>query len=399
MKVAEIFAELGIKLTGSSKTDLDGFEQQLINIANAAKQAAAALVALSKAQVPKGLTVAATKQQNAPPATAVAMTPGTPAAASPTQPGNPPALPGNKPLPNSVMQGLKSLGMLGLKVLGIGTIVLALKSLISALGRWLKASVAATVSTELFTRQTGTNRKTLKEWELASTKAGLAEGEAANAFKMLAQKRQQILATGEGATPFGQLRINAMAKPEEVFRQFQERTRNFTQEQAVFWGSLLGFSEDFSAWLHSFQGDIERLPEGALLSDKEQKAVVSLNASWVDLTTALERLRDKVVADVAPAFQGLLDILIGVANVLTLFKPLREAFVGNPFGAAQSLTSPPRGGGGQTVNNTLEVTLNGLRDPATVQKALEGQSEKFFNRMTGRAYYQTPPSNLAPQPQ
>lgn len=398
MTVASIFAELGIKLTGSSKTDLDGFEQQLINIANAAKQAAAALVALSKAQVPKGLTVATTKQQNAPAATAVAVTPGTPAVASPAQPGNPPALPGNKPLPNAVMQGLKSLGVLGLKVLGIGTIVLALKSLISTLGRWLKASVEATVSTELFTRQTGTNRKTLKEWELASTKAGLAEGEAANAFRMLAQKRQQILMTGEGATPFSQLGINPLAKPDEIFRQFQTKTRNLTEAQAVYWGSLIGFSEDFSAWLHAQRGEIQRLDD-QVLSDKEQAAVMSLNEAWVNLTTTLSLLRDKITADLAPALNDLLTLVTGIVNVLAIIKPLREAVMGNPFGAMQSLTSPPRSGGGQTVNNTLEVTLNGLRDPAAVQKALEGQSEKFFNRMTGRAYYQTPPNNLAPQSQ
>ena len=408
MKIAEIFAELGIKLSGSSKTDLDGFEKQLLNIANAAKQAAAALAQLSKTSVPRGLRMAATpgstppNTSGTPTATVIAAhpTPGTPAAVPPVLP---PSNPNGPAMPNSVLQGLKSLGMLGLKILGIATIAVALKSLISTLGRWLRASMAASVSTELFTRQTSVNRKTMKEWELAATKAGLSEGEASSAMKSFSQRWQNMRMTGEGAAPFSFLGIDPSAGPEKIFQKFRDKTKSMSNEEAVYFGTLLGFSEDFAAFLHSLKGDITRLPADQLLTDQQQQAVVGLNAAWVDFTTSMARLRDMLVADVSPALTRILDIGKHFADFFTANKSARD-IVGSVTGhiasgqylkaAADFLTIPTSAGGSVQTTNVGTVNINGVQDPDKWKSAFEQK----VDRMIGGAYYQRPPSNLAPAP-
>jgi hypothetical protein len=411
VKVAEIFADLGIKLSGASKTDLDGFEQQLVNIANAAKQAALALAQLSKMQMPRGLRAAPASGGGGGGPTTIAVPVGRPPAPGTVDfigPMRPPGYNGStppllEPLPNAAMQGLKSLGMLALKIAGIGTIAIALKSLISTLGRWLRASMAATVSTELFTRQTGVNRQTMTQWEQAATKSGLAEGEAANAMKMLTQKRQQILTTGEGATPFYQLGVNAMAKPDEVFRQFQERTRHMSEAQAVYWGTLIGFSEDFAAFLHAQRGDLQTL-NGQLLNDREQKSVVELNAAWVDLSNTLGRLRDKIVSDFAPALTQVLDVVTKASSVFTSAKEFRDAgrhlLTGDFFGLGRDIFGAMRSGSaGTTVENNVNVNIDGSGDPRATGKAAADAMRTEIDRMNASAYYQRYQLLGGPQPQ
>ena len=136
MKIAELFAELGFKVEG--KDELKGFETSLQNIANAARQAALALKELAAARVPRQIIIGAKNAPSGGAPTGNRVIPGMVNFIGPVQPapysGPPPPLLQQPQggISTSVLQGLKSLGVLGLKVLGIATVAVALKKLVSA---------------------------------------------------------------------------------------------------------------------------------------------------------------------------------------------------------------------------------------------------------------------------
>lgn len=400
MRVAEIFGELGLKISGASKSDLDGFEKSLLGIANAAKQAAAALAQLSGMRVPKNLRTTSAPQQNQPnPAqapgatTVLAATPG-PAQNQPNP--TPPANPSSGTQQNQIARAV----LFGLKVLGLGTLVVAIKRLISTMVGWVGASMKAAVGTELFTRQTGLSRKAMLEWELASQKAGLAEGEAAQAMETFTQKWQHMRLTGEGAAPFGMLGIDPSAGPEKIFRKFQERTKNMNAAEAVYFGTLLGFSKDFAAFLHDQKGEIRRLND-EVLSDREQKNVTELNAAWVDLTASLGRLRDKIVSDLGPALTGLMSTVTSVVDYLSAHSQQRNdtlkslaafsvpgagAIYGPGVSSYEALKNlfGYKGSSAPSITNDVQITVDGSKDPRATGEAVR----QALDKATGSAYYQ-----------
>lgn len=392
MRVAEIFGELSLKLSGSSKADLDGFEKSLLGIANAAKQAAAALAQLSGMRVPKNLRTTSAPQQNQPnPAQAPGGTTVPAATPGPAQNQPNPAPPVN-PSSGTQQNQIARAVLFGLKVLGLGTLVVAIKRLISTMVGWVGASMKAAVGTELFTRQTGLSRKAMLEWELASQKAGLAEGEAAQAMETFMQKWQHMRLTGEGAAPFGMLGIDPSAGPEKIFRKFQERTRNMSAAEATYFGTLLGFSKDFAAFLHDQKGEIRRFND-EVLSDKEQKNVTELNAAWVEMSSNIGRLRDKIVSDLAPGLTEWIKLIGDTATsivrsrekVYDFFDKLGDVLEGpTPSQIQHSWLPRSNTGASTTVNNDVSIQVDGSKDPRATGEAVR----QALDKATGSAYYQ-----------
>lgn len=382
MKIAELFVELGFDIKG--KDDLKAVETSLVNIAAAARDVVKALAQLAAAKVPKNMRRVLAPQQNQP--GGGGGNPPSGPTVFPQQPGQPPGGGGTPPP--------LAWGSFLAKVLGIGTLVLAVKKLIGVLSNLAKNAFTAAVNTELFTRQTSVGRRTLKEWELAVMKAGLNREEAANAFKTMAQKRERAFLTGEGATPFLQLFGGIPRNDEELFEQFRERTRYMTKEQAVMWGEMLGFTADFAAFLHTRRDEIDSLA-GRIATDEQQAAIVKLNAAWQELKFNMEQLAEMVLSDFAPALTKLLNIL----NVLTSMGLLRK--VVDPLGAAGTTGFRPTSfasyaSGGNTTNNSPTITVNveGNATPATATAIVEA-----LRRETAWAFYSRAPANLAPVPQ
>lgn len=388
MKVAEIYGELMLKLSGSSKTDLDEFQKRLEGIADAAKTAALALKQIAQTPLP----AAARRTQPAPAAPASA----TPVAPPAGTPGATPAAPSANPSQNQTAKAL----MFGLKVLGIASLAVAIKRLVTTMTQWVGASMKSTVNMDLFNRRTGIAAKTMQEWELASQKAGLAEGEATAAMDNLSRRWQNMQKTGEGAPAFQMLGLDPSAGPEKIFQRFRERTKLMSQAEAVWYGTMLGFSEDFSAFLHNMQGDIRRLGSDAI-SREDVKNVTELNAAWVELTSSLGRLRDKIVADLAPT---LVDWIRSIDQAVTAITRNREKVYSfmdklgdvlenmSDSGFARiktdrrpyfgpPLVSPP---GGTTVNNDVKINVDGSKDPAATAEAVR----RALERSNANAYYQ-----------
>jgi len=380
MKIAELFVELGFKIEG--KDDLKAVETSLVNIAAAARDVVKALAQLAAAKIPKNLRRALTPQTQNQPGGGGGGTPPAGPSAFPQQPSQPPGGGGSPPA---------AWGQFIARVLGIGTLVLAVKKLIGVLSSLAKNAFTAAVNTELFTRQTSVGRRTLKEWELAVMKAGLNREEAANAFKTMAQKRERAFLTGEGATPFLQLFGGIPRNDEELFEQFRERTRYMTKEQAVMWGEMLGFTADFAAFLHTRRDEIDSLA-GRLSTDEQQAAIVKLNAAWQELKFNIEQLAEKILGDLAPALTKIVGILNGLIGIGPKARELDPLGTRNfrptsfaPYAASTTVTNSP----------TITVEVNGAASPAATGEAVV----EALRREVQRAYYGRAPANLAPVPQ
>jgi hypothetical protein len=414
MRIAELFGELKLKITGDSLAELQKFESSLRGIATAAKDAAAALAILAKAKVPRGLaqvTTATVRSTSTTTTNATVAQPGVVAVpgnnatvAQPgvvAVPGTPVGAPGQTP--TAVLQGLKSLGSLGLKLLGITAIVGTLKMLANTLSRWVGASVDAVKATTLFTRQTGLSNQTMQEWELAAKKAGLNEGEAANALSGFTHAWQRMNLLGEGNTgAFGLLGIDPSASADKIFERFRERSKNMTRPQAVLFGEELGFTKDFAAFLHGMRGELKSL-NGLVLTGDEQKRVNDLNSAWVEMSTKIGMLRDKIVSDASPAisdwmkligdtaeqlikkreryeehFSGLMDMFDPGTSQIRL--PERKLFSGaNPYFG---------GGGGGDAMSVGTVNVYGVKD--TSQLIEELRQLKTTGSPSRAAYQRSP---------
>ncbi len=393
MKVAELFAELGFKIEG--KDELKGFETSLQNIANAARQAALALRDLAAARIPRQIKIAPGGNTGGPGGapTGSRVAPGMTAFIGPAQPAAyngplPPRL--GQPIPNSVLQGLKALGAFGLKALGIATLAIALKKLVNALVDMVKASMQATFAVDKFTTQTGLSRRELKAWERVAELSDVKAEELQETLKQLQQKSRQIRFTGEGATPFLQLGINAMASPTEVLKQFAQRTKQMDQATAVFWGAQMGISENMVYMLRKNADKLEGLIPNGELGNQDQQAVMELNAAWKDLMFTLGLLRDKITSDLAPAIKWVVDQVTLLAKVATLSKPFREA-------AFRLATTDPIGGSiqmiralngqGTKVENNVSVSIDGSKTPQETARATADALRREFSD----SYYGRPP--------
>lgn len=393
MKIAELFAELGFKVEG--KDELKGFETSLQNIANAARQAALALKELAAARIPKQIIIGAKTNGGSSPA-GRGPAPGMLNFIGPVQP-----LPYSGPTPpllqqpqggvsQSVLQGLKSLGALGLKVLGIATVAIALKKLVSAMIDMVKASMQATYAVDKFTTQTGLSRRELKAWERVAELSDVKAEELQETLKQLQQKSRQIRFTGEGATPFLQLGINAMASPTEVLKQFAARTKQMDQATAVFWGNQIGISENMVYALRKNADQLDKLIPNAELADSDHQAVMELNTAWRDLMFTLGLLRDKIVSDIAPALKWVLDQVTVWAKLGTMSKDVRTWMLqGGPMNVVGTAQLMAKMGSGTThkVENNVSVEVNGAGSPKETAKA----TAEAIKRELSDSYYGRPP--------
>lgn len=383
MKIAELFAELGFKIEGGD--DLLKFEKSLENIATAARNAAAALKGLATTHMPKVITVRQPGQQgNTTPVTHPNFIGPIPLA--PYAGPNPPKLP-QQQLPTSVLQGLKSLGLLALKVGGVATVAVALKKLVSALIDMVKTSMQATFTMDKFTTQTGLSRRELKEWERIASLSDVKAEALQETLKSLQQRSRQIRFTGEGATPFLQLGINAMASPTEIMRQFAQRTKQMDTATAVYFGNLIGISDEMVYMLRKNADKIQNLAPNSELDEEQFRKLTELNGAWKELTFNLGALRDKLVSDVAPAIKWVADQINLVARAAVISRPLRDMILGGGPVGAMALPAIRNMMGGNTTNkieSKVEVNVNGTDKPReTAQEAA-----KAVGREVSDAYYQ-----------
>lgn len=399
MKIAELFADLGFKIQG--KEELEGFEKTMNNIAQAARNAALALKMLARTPVPKGFKVptvavpAAPGAAVTPAAPAPGMTPPVlPTAPTPAAPGaQPPPLPQKQPpgMSTSVLQGLKSLGMLALKIGGIATVAIALKKLVGALIDMMKASMQATFAVDKFTTQTGLSRRELKEWERIAALSDVKAEQLQETLKALQQRSRQIRWTGEGATPFLQLGIDATASPTEIMKQFAERTKQMDTATAVYFGGLIGISEDMVYMLRKNGDKLKALIPNAELHDEEYRNITELNAAWKELTFHLGTVRDKLMSDVAPAITWIVTQIKTLSQAMTISKGFRNYILsgGMPWFLPQ--IKKDLQGGTTKIENNIDVNVSGSDKP----KETAREVGTALQRQMSDAYYIRTPANAA----
>lgn len=429
MKIADLFAELGFKIEGAEQ--LRTFDDQMKSIAQSARNAALALKMLARTQLPKSV-VAAINAQNkiqqakpAPSPAAAPVQPDTPSApagppapptpppAAPGQPGGQqPAIPSNK---RSRGLNIPQLAKLGLGLLGLTSLVGAIKRLVTGLREMTNASRRAALETDRFTSATGLSRRELKQWEYVAAQGNVDKGTIQEQMRKLTAQ-QQAIRFGEGnATPYLQFGVDWTKDAGEQLRQFFQRTRGLDQKTAEQMGSMLGISPDV-VYLRKFIDQAGNLPKGMELSDREQGASLELNAAWQKLTFTIGTLSDKLTADFSPALTAVIGQLKGLAEHLTTNTYRRAAltsdvmaplspFIGllagvqtlradvdmmeSRYATPRPSAAPTRAGAQPTtVTNNISVTNHGIED-----RAVPAQTAKSVQRAVTDTYYSRPPAS------
>lgn len=398
MKVAEIFADLGFKIEGAD--ELKTFDTLLKSVAASAQAAVAALRQLSGITIPRARTAAAASAAATPGgATTAAVAAG--AAALPA--GTPPPAARNN---TAVNQGLKSLTTFPKvlkQLLGVGSVIYLMKSLIGGFKNMIQSSVKASFGLDKFTRQTGMTLEDMKRWERVAAANDVKADEVFENLKALQQNAVNI-SLGNGGTNANRWGIDPLkagTDPEAVFKDFQEVTRNVSQAQAMAVAEAAGITERVAQMLLRERDHPTQVTSGLAQTTEELKVVRELGSAWNTLRVVMSSLADKITADVAPAFTSVVKFLTELATALTVFDGLRGFYknmmltpTGVPGGAIPFVKNS---GYSQTnhVNVAPTITINGVTDPAAAGRA----AAKYIDRSFSDALYGRPqPFVMRPSP-
>ncbi len=305
---------------------------------------------------------------------------------------------GKEKMPNEATQGLKGLALLAKQFIGIAAVGVALRKLVTTLMDMIRSSRLATQAIDKTTTQTGLNQKELKKWERIGNMAGIPGADTQGTMKALQQRGIHAAYTGEGYTPFGQLGIDPHASGPEIMRQFAERTAQMDQATAVYFGNLLGISEDWVYALRKYGSEIEKADPRTFLSDEEQAGVVELNRAWQEMTFNASLLADKLVSDLAPALKVVVDVISSVEkffagnpNRRTQFADAMQTSIFPNTYSLLRLITPNAGktaapANTTTINNQVDMHVDGTRDTLVpIDTANRTLKRTFSQTYYGRA--------------
>lgn len=398
MKVAEIYASLGLKIEGSDQAELKAFDDLLKNIAQSARNAALALKILARTTIPKGALAAMTK----PPArtTAPAITPATvPGVTTPApNPGTPPLLATSAPKPpTSVTMGLAALSKLALSLVGINSLVGLIKRLISGIGEMVNNSRRQALVTDRLAMETGLSRREIKGFERLGALGGMQKGDVQGILSGLAERAQAVKLGIGDASAFTFAGANPYDNPAEIIRKFHERHKGLSAAQEIQFGKGLGISPELIYSLRKFGDQLDKIFKDAELNDQQQASVLKLNEAWQTMTFNAGVLADKITSDLAPAISVLIKGLGDLAQLFAMVSPKgRQAAMALPGYGSIALVPAmmdlmkfmPRhagAGGGTSVNitNNNNVSATGMEKPGEVAR----MTAKAIVRSTSDAFY------------
>lgn len=401
MKVAELYAQLGVKVDPADLSTLKEFEKTLNGIAAAARSAATALRRFARVTT-GGMTTRAAPVAGAGVATAGGAMPPPPTLLSTVmaQAGavnQQAAAQANTSQPSTSFVNAfgRVLGMTLLKTLGIVTLAAAVKKLTSSFLDMTKASMVGARNLDQFSRQTGMSRQAVQRYERIGAMAGIQAEDVQSLFQNLRQTFERIRETGEGAPILARLGIPMTQSPEEMLQKFMEATKRMDEAQAKYFAGLLGISDDFLYAMRKF-GDTA-LPESLITSERGQKALADLNTDWNTLVDNFKRLGTVIISDLAPALSSLVKTVSDLTSLLGRgkYEPrFEKTAIASSFANPSAMAFMGRAASVQnwTVNNN--VTATGPTDE--LSRIVEQATSKAVQRPASQAYFQSSGSFLPP---
>lgn len=407
MKVAELYAQLGVKVDPADLSTLKEFEKTLNGIAAAARSAATALRRFARVTT-GGMTTRAAPAAGAGVATAGGATPPPPtllstvmaqagavnqqaaAAQAANQGGT------QQPSTSSINTFGRVLGMTLLKTIGFVSLAAAAKKLASTFIDITRTSMVGARNLDQFNKQTGMSREAIRKYEYIGSLVGMQAQDVQSVFQNLRQTFERIRETGEGAPILARLNIPMTASPEEMLQKFLDTTKRMDEAQAKYFAGLLGIPDDFLYAMRKF-GD-QALPKNLLATNEQQAALVDLNTEWNRLVANFRLLSETMTAQVAPALTGIIKMLQDLVDLAPKMRsPSATILTGMaPLALPTFLAMKSLGGlGSQNVSNvTNNVTATGSTDE--LSRIVEQATAKAMNRPASQAYFQSSGSFLPP---
>jgi hypothetical protein len=403
MKVAELFAQLSIKVDPNDLSTLKEFEKTLNGIAAAAKSAASALRRFSRVtggQITKAAAgapaAAGAAGTTTPPtllANVLAQTGAVNQQLAAIQTG--PAQPSQGNTTTFATSFGRVFGMTLLKTLGFVSLAAAAKKLANSFLDITRTSMVGARNLDQFNRQTGMSREAIKRYEYIGALVGMQAQEVQDIFQNLRQTFERIRETGEGAPLFTRLGISLTDSPEKMMRDFMAATSKMDESQAKFFATLLGIPDTFIYAMRKF-GD-QMLPKNLLATDEQQTALVNLNTQWNTLVANFRLLSERLIGEVAPALTQIIKIADDFVNLVPKMRsPTAVALTSmSPLALPTFLAMKATGGlGQQTTNVTTNITATGSTDE--LSRIVERATSKAVLQSASGAYFQSSSSQLPP---
>ena len=336
MKIADLYAALGFKVEGAD--ELKSFETSLVNIANAAKEAAAALKNLTAGTNIKAIKIqvasagSVTKSEVVKTQTVSdTMTEESVGGYGPEGKKDRPLKTKAPPMGSQILKELSGIRNIFRNLFGFGAIFALLKGLMSSIIGQTKATMQSALSMDRFAKQTGIPLRELRKWEMVGAKGGLGKGEIPELMSAIRQTAMRVVKNQdtEATVAFNRLGLNMFARPDEILKSFMAKTGGMGLAQAQSWGADIGISPDQVYALRENLKSIDDLLPGMELSDQEQASVLSLNQAWQEMIVTMDMLKDKILADFAPLLQSSAGSVSGMSSWLTTSKEARANFLGS----------------------------------------------------------------------
>lgn len=342
MQIAELFAKLKFEIDGADKAA--ALHKSLEGIAAAARDAVLALKGLSQ--------IKATRQIGR--VIGAVQTAQTTAAAAPSVP----AVPAAGGAGAAGFAGAGGLGSLFLKALGVGSLLIVMKRLISALKDLALNALSAGRATDRFRIVTDISTQELRKWERMAEISGMSQDEMRETLFALSQRASRIRKGLEGGTAIDAMfGLDAGMSGADQLRQIRSKLRGMSGQDAATWLNSIGISPNVVYMLKQFGDELDRLDKESVATEEQLKNIRELNKAWGELTIQIQNAGRAIMSELSPALKWFLELLIGTVKVLRPGSNTQE----EAEGMIRKLFPLPQGT--RTSSNTINIEVNGAGDP------------------------------------
>lgn len=284
---------------------------------------------------------------------------------------------GGTPMEKAVLKGL----------IGFTSLAGALTLAVGSLKRMASAGSEAADKASQFTTLTGFSYAEMARWRRFAAVSGTSEDEMLGTLSMLQQAREKARWTGQWGAwslPLGGISPNMPA--DQLLKTVMSKVSGMKEGEANYWAKQVGIPESVIYSFRKYGAELEKMDLGSLAQPQDVENIRALNSAWGELKFTLGEINTKALSDLAqnllPFIQGFNDLARSLSGFMSS-PQFASAASGSQrnFGAngMMELLFPgtPRHSTSVEQTNVFHISGEGQRDMKTaVLQALEEANRK-----------------------
>lgn len=207
-------------------------------------------------------------------------------------------------------QELKNLENSMLDLAGNATKVLAVVgSMTASLGVMLHQALDTADGFRRFTAVTGLSTEELQRWKFAAAKAGVGGEELVGTIESIQTARADIMMGRGNVAPWQLLGIAPSQNPFDTLRALKDRIKDLDPAVARSIVGQMGIGNGVFALMRLTNQEFNELEKNLVITEGETRTLNKFNTAWNVLRLQLGAVRDRLVAQLLPAFTKFVEVI------------------------------------------------------------------------------------------